>query len=358
MEIRESDERKYSQLDLHELARVVKGFLIDYPFVFAAYLSPGAEQNRPYNLLFEVSSVPEDMAGLHERFVEHLSDGPEHCLVLSRVYKNKDKASIDEWMWYEVSNAENIEGEGLHNFVLPRENVCLFAKQDHSTVTDETEITDADHVSGVQYVFRKSGPGWMMVFNGNSIGPLRQIGYAYFHYCIRNHQKEFTPLELEQAVNGITGLVESEELPVDTEYDEDSKKQFPGYQVGSLKSITPRQNKADYDTIKKTLRRYKELKEEIPEAERTGDPQLEELKEEMEDIMGYLSECTRQGKLKPFTDQTTRVSNKVNRAMARALDELHPYSDEAYNHFKESFGKLYSSKKMYRPIKQVNWILE
>lgn len=129
LEIPVVDERKYSKLDLYELARLVASFLIPYPFVRAVYLCPGAEQDRPYNLLFEIPEVPKDMAKLHSQFMDELWDPPEKRLALQRVYRDgRGDASIDWWMWYDVEDVKNIEGERLHGLVLSSESVCLCAR--------------------------------------------------------------------------------------------------------------------------------------------------------------------------------------------------------------------------------------
>jgi hypothetical protein len=41
-----------------------------------------------------------------------------------------------------------------------------------------------------------------MVFDGEEIKLANQVGYAYFHFLMMNHPKEFSDQELEQAVRG------------------------------------------------------------------------------------------------------------------------------------------------------------
>ena len=143
MEIREADERKYSNLDLYELARLVASFLIPYTFVRAAYLFFGTEQNRPYNLLFEVPSVPEDKAEFHSRFMADIQSPPEQNLDLQRVYRDRDRVSPDEWMWYDVESVKEIEGEGSQYLLLSGDvPVCLCS---HDALEDVKSPKGPEH---------------------------------------------------------------------------------------------------------------------------------------------------------------------------------------------------------------------
>lgn len=231
----------------------------------------------------------------------------------------------------------------------------------HPELTEEANKSTSNVLSE-QYVFKKTGSGgWIMVFNGDPTGPLKHIGLAYFHYCIKNYPKEFTNIELEQAVKEKTHIpVDHEHLPIDPDYDKEFHKELDGFQVGSSGQITSRQELADFQTINKTNDYRKKLKIEIAEAERDNDPfvQIEELKMKLEKTEAYLAECARKGKLKVFKDERTKVSARVSKAMARALEDLRSQNEEAYHHLDEAFKPIYSSSKKYRPLTPVHWILE
>jgi hypothetical protein len=222
----------------------------------------------------------------------------------------------------------------------------------NSLVQHETEISPDK-----QYVFKKTGPGWIIHFDGEIIGPVKHFGYGYFYYCIKNQSKEFTDDELEQAVKRMMPA-EFKNLPIDPEYDEDSTKKFPGYQIGSLTMIETRQDRSDHKAIIDALHESEDLKERIAEAKRNNDKGIDILESELANIEDYLSECTSQGKLKAFPDQKTKVSNRVGKAMSRALEDLALHSKAAHAHFKQAFGHLFTPTKRYRPTEIPPWTLE
>lgn len=128
MEIRESDEQKYSKLNLYELSVLVKDFLIDYPFVRAVYLCRGRRGERRYNLLFEVPWVPIEMKMAYLQFKADVGDVPRFSLALEDAYWDSTESGKagDEWICYEVEDAKDTENEGLHEFVVPGDSVLIY----------------------------------------------------------------------------------------------------------------------------------------------------------------------------------------------------------------------------------------
>jgi translation initiation factor 2 beta subunit (eIF-2beta)/eIF-5 len=153
--------------------------------------------------------------------------------------------------------------------------------------------------------------------------------------------------------------VDRNHLPFESSPKEYFEEESEGIYFGKIKAIASRQNLSDPKAIREIENLLKDLKSEIAEAQNNDDFGLvDKLKNEEANAEIYLEECQRMGKLKTFGDEQKKISNRVNKAMGRALDELKVYSEEAHAHFNEAFKPIYSSTKQYKPTQKPNWILE
>lgn len=344
MEIRESDERKYSELNLHELTRLIKGFLIDYPFVRAAYLCPGVE--RPYNLLFEVPIVPLRMADLYKLFMEDLSDGPEY-LKLSRAYKNRDNVSIDEWMWYEVVDAEDIEGEGLHNFVLPGEAVCLFTQdEDQTRLSLPQSQTTAPHEAGVpQNIFLKEGDRWKISYRGSttSIGDLK--GLRDIAELLRNPKKEIHVLQLIHW------------LPIEeTEFGKMTEDQLKEKGMRKTLGLDALNEAWDDQAIGELKKRVEEIRREKLGAEyRAGGMYRDEIDGEENQIHEQLKTAIRpNGKLRKERGSIDTARRKVLGRINTALKRIKKDIPSLYQHLQKPTLRT-GTTCCYNPPDDISW---
>jgi len=203
-----------------------------------------------------------------------------------------------------------------------------------------------------QFVFKKTGPGWFIVFDWNPIGPMKGIGFDYMYYCIDKSPQEYSNIDLYKGVNaGRSMPANRNHMPVDEE-------ELQKFQFGNVGSVGGRQDKTDPQSMMEIRNRLKELGSQREEAQKINDlGHIQRINDEIEEIEEYLDENERMGKLETFKDDETRISERVSRAIERAIDKLKVYDDKAYNHFHEAFKPIRSSTKRYKPTTKIPWTL-
>jgi hypothetical protein len=213
-----------------------------------------------------------------------------------------------------------------------------------------------------EFLFKKTaGGGWQIVFQGEFIGPLKGKGFDFMHFCIRNAPKAFTNTELENAVNFKTGISgESPQMRIDRNSDsKDGKEYSEGFQVGGLKAISGK--KQELTDMKALAEIYKELQSKKAELEKAKDEgrtiDADFLEREVDKIEEEIDGLSFKGKFKYFRDDANRASDRVNRAIGRAIDLLTP-SPEAYEHFKKAFTPIHAYSHRYNPSEKIDWTLE
>jgi hypothetical protein len=215
--------------------------------------------------------------------------------------------------------------QALFYYTISREEVMRHADD---LKRNDKETSEEKQIEKPKYLFKKTDEGYLMVFEGEEVKLINQIGYAYLHYCMKNSEKEFTNKELELAVRGTFCD------PIETRQEMIGSKEFE-----ALK------NERD------------DLKERIAEAERNNDGSIRLLEEKLEKINCFLSQTTvAQRRSKIITDGTIKASKRVSIALFRAIENLSNHED-IYTHFKQAF-KPYASCKKYRPSEPLPWIFE
>ncbi len=141
MDITELDKARYPELRLDILQQIILDYVTSPPyvsFVQAIYLCQGRQGEPSYALLFEVPFVQKDQRGLHLQFEDALRDRSSLYGILEKAYRGTTAAqknpsgitkAIDDWIWYEVTDANDLQGEGLELFVIPANRVCLFTRE-------------------------------------------------------------------------------------------------------------------------------------------------------------------------------------------------------------------------------------
>jgi hypothetical protein len=218
-----------------------------------------------------------------------------------------------------------------------------------------------------QFVFKKAGPGWIIVFEGKALGPFKNKGFAYMHHCVENSHKSFSALELYKAVNGEEERNTLKSLPIEAGEDEagddiKEKNDFRGFQFTSGVPNKAGDFKADEKTLSSIQNRQKEIRDELDEAERNNDVgKMGKLKFEREQIMKYLEKIQwkKGGKIirKIFSNDETKVRDRIFHAISRALEELRKHNELAYEHFSHAFKPISNFPKKYKPAKKIPWIL-
>jgi hypothetical protein len=87
--------------------------------------------------------------------------------------------------------------------------------------------------------------------------------------------------------------------------------------------------------------------------------QISKSEEELKEFESYYYEMFRPGgKSRRFPDESKRNMDRINKSIARALDELKKQDEKAAQHFRGSLKAIYSYSKSYSPDRHVPWILK
>jgi hypothetical protein len=212
---------------------------------------------------------------------------------------------------------------GLGFFTISREEVMRYAED---LKRNDKETSEEKQVEKPKYLFKKTDKGYLMVFDGEEIELSNQVGYDYLRFLMQHPDKEFTNMNLEQILKGT--LV-----------------------VDAIKH-----KKIDDKTVTDINEEIENLDYQIEEAEANNDGKLTYLIEKKEELVEYLREAKRMGKIKFLDDEKTKASERVSKAIFRAIEDLSKF-DNIYNHFKQVF-RPYAKNKKYRPSEPLPWIFE
>ncbi len=207
-----------------------------------------------------------------------------------------------------------------------------------------------------QFVFKKTGPGWSIFFEGKELGPFKNKGFAYIHHCIENSHKSFSAVELYKAVNAGEAPNTLKSLPVEAGEDEER------FQITSGVPNKAEDPKADQTTVKSIQKRLQDINILLEEAQDNHDIQgIPALKRKRDELMGELGKYQWKSKSKVvkkiFSNDETRVSGSIFRAISRSLEELRKHNELAYEHFSHAFKPISHFPKKYKPAKKIPWIL-
>jgi hypothetical protein len=205
-------------------------------------------------------------------------------------YKRKRVSLIVKgWTWVddgEITFPRILEN--LDDLALSREEVLEFEKE-HPSMFDLIQEQGTEAINE-QFVFKKTGPGWIIVFDRKPIAPLKGIGFDYMHYCIEKAPRKFTCIELEKATKA--GLPTNQDrMSVDLEYDESGPKIPSRFQFGIAGKLEGRRDKTDRETIRQAQNNLQEVRQELAEAEENNDVgRVETLQEEKRKLEKFLEE--------------------------------------------------------------------
>ena len=174
-----------------------------------------------------------------------------------------------------------------------------------------------------QYLFRREGPAWKIVFEGRFLTGLKGKGFTYIHYLVL---KTPDPVYIPDLI-GLCGEVG---LP----------------NISSQKLI-------DHKSSRDYLTRIDELDNEITEAERNNDiGQKEKAQQELELLRELLNDDKRG---KQFVNETTSARDRIAISIRRALAQIEIHDKPAAEHFRSALSPIKTFHPSYSPHTPIPW---
>jgi hypothetical protein len=235
------------------------------------------------------------------------------------------------------------------------------AKQKNVTINSGSsdEIQPATDNSTGQYVFRKTGPSWEIIFEGRKISGLQGKGFKCLHYLVSRPGSDFSVLDLNQLdgninFNGNTKsrAAFSEEKRNESEEIKNSNRPSGG--------TFHQEDIADKRYLYELKNKWQQLRIALADAEREGDPDAEEqAKIELEKLGQYIPETISfNGKSKKTRNEATRSKERIGKRISRAIDKIVEYDKKAAEHFKKAIPAINSYSLSYTPEETPDWTLE
>jgi hypothetical protein len=185
-----------------------------------------------------------------------------------------------------------------------------------------------------QYVFRKSGEVWEIVYEGKRIPPLKDIyGLNYIGHVLPHPHRQFDLEEVEMA---------AKKSHPDTAIKLYAEESLDGMSDGGVDyEILDSQAMSEYQ------KRLYELVEERKDAERSGDAErLQKIDEETEDIEKQLRAATGLGgRKRKFPSDRERARQRVQKAIKLAIDKIGEHDSALAEHLRSAIrtGRYYCS---------------
>ena len=198
-------------------------------------------------------------------------------------------------------------------------------------------------------IFRKTGPLWEIVFNGNICTVKHSMGLSHIKNLLNNPNQWITCSDLKN--------ISSRTLDMETGH----LKGMSSEQL-SIENLNPSENISPEDVIDRlSIVKIKELRDVLSEKIEAGDfddPEiLMENKNTLEFIEDYLKKNTNiHGKSRKITDRAESDRKAVSAAINRSRNNLKEHR-ELYTHLK-SFIQARGNSFRYLPDRQVNWKTE
>lgn len=79
---------------------------------------------------------------------------------------------------------------------------------------------------------------------------------------------------------------------------------------------------------------------------------------ELEKILSNKRKVTYRGRSKYFGDEKTKMNQRVNKSIKRAIDHIRVEDEYAYKHFLKAFRPIKRTWKQYNPPEPLPWKLE
>ncbi len=199
------------------------------------------------------------------------------------------------------------------------------------------------------YVMKRDGEDWKIIYNGDSRGLLKGIGFGYIYHLLENENEEYYHSEL-LAVSGTQPATQTDGDKV--EYN-DAPGQLHGEPMTSKEGL------------KKIIKSIKDYQKEIDDCRKVRDEKeinsLIKKKDFMyKELLRVYDPKTKRIRYRQNVDKK-KAADSVGNAIKRALTSLAKKHPEAHQHlFKALDGKhIYRDTLSYRPAPddRVDWIL-
>jgi hypothetical protein len=216
---------------------------------------------------------------------------------------------------------------------------------------EELNENMARPVTGIseQNIFRRIGPIWEVVFNGESFTVKHSIGFMHIRNLLINQSQWITCTDLKNISSGNNGS--GKDL-----YSSMSEEQL------SIENLTHTGNFAAEDIIDRlsleNIRKMRELLQEKIDSDNFDDPE-----ERMQSInsLDFIDDYLRKntdihGRSRKISDRGEADRKAVSAAINRARNSLKEQK-EIYTHFK-SFIQAKGNSFRYLPDRPINWTIE
>jgi membrane protein implicated in regulation of membrane protease activity len=212
----------------------------------------------------------------------------------------------------------------------------------------ESKETETDKKINTN-IFRRTGPVWEVVFNGDSFTIKHSIGLSHIRNLLIKQNQWVSCTELKNISSGMNGSVKDI-------YGSMSHEQL------SIENLTHAGNLAPEDVIDRlsieNIRKMRELLKEKIDSDNFDDPE-----ERMQIInsIDFLDDYLRKnidihGRSRKLSDRGETDRKAVSAAINRARNSLKEQR-ELYTHFK-SFIQAKGNSFRYLPDRPINWIVE
>ncbi len=237
----------------------------------------------------------------------------------------------------------------ITNAVFKLEDVEKFEKKFGINTKPKTQKKLPEELSS-QYVFRKTGPTWTIVYKGKELNGLKGKGFQFIHYLVLHERKGFYTNDLAKEVEKVHP---------------DMLREFSRLQeVGSDSNNIKGKNHIDHrsmidDKYEKDLKEQRDyLAQELRKAENDNDlPRIQKFRAKYEELGTYLHQLIRpNGKPRKFGDSTTRTKERITKAIKRALQEINDHDENTWRHFNSALSPIHSYKLSYTPDRHIDWL--
>jgi len=197
------------------------------------------------------------------------------------------------------------------------------------------------------YAFHQDGDHWMIRYE-NEEGHFKGLkGFRLIHVMLRNPLKEFTSIEISQAVNKVSG-----DNFITHTYDPDFGDLESGFQLRN--SLEGNEPLIDNEAFRSYKNRIEELEEEIELIEFQGGDASEK-KEERAKIAEHLRiSLGKKGISRSYITDHEKARKNIQHLIKNSLNHIQSTMPLCYDHLKRNIhtgGKCYYSAKN-------NWVVE
>jgi len=212
---------------------------------------------------------------------------------------------------------------------------------------NHNESSTLKQLSEPTYVFYQDGDHWKIRYE-NEEGHFRDLkGFRLIHAMLRNPLKEFTSIEIYQAVNRVSG-----ENVINHRYDPDFSNPESGYQIRN--SMDGNEEVIDIPTIKDVTKRIMELKDEIEQIESLGGDASGK-KEEVTLIENYLMKALgKRGISRSFSTDNEKARKNVQQLIRISLNRIQSPLPLCFDHLKKN---IHTGVMCYYSVNN-NWLVE